>query len=171
MTPDQTLSYLVANIAPGSRIGIDLIRDGKQRQVSATVGKRPSEEELAKQQMFDPDSATPGDDGQQQTPRSGKIEQSLGVQVIPLTPQIARQLGMPDATQGVVVAGVDPSSDAGAKGLQRGDIVLSANYKAIASPADLEQAVVSAKGSGREALLLRVQRRGGPATYVPIRLR
>lgn len=171
VTPDQTLSYLVANITPGSRIAIDLIRDGKQRQVFATVGKRPSEEELAKQQMFDPDTATPGDDGQQQAPSSGKIEQSLGVQVIPLTPQIARQLGMPDGTQGVVVAGVDPSSDAAAKGLQRGDIVLSANYKAITSPSDLEQAVIAAKNSRREALLLRVQRRGGPATYVPIRLR
>jgi serine protease Do len=138
--------------------------------VTATVGKRPSEEELAQQQMFDPD-AQGGLDSDQPAPGSGVVEQALGVQVIRLTPQIARQLGAPDNTQGVVVAGVDPNSDAGAKGLQRGDIILSANYKALTQPSDLETAVSTAKSSGREAVLLQIQRRGRPATYVPIRLR
>jgi len=170
VTPDQTLSYLVANITPGSRIAIDLIRDGRPRTVTAVVSKRPSEEELARQQMFDPDTAPPGDDSRG-ADSSGVVEKSLGIQVIPLTPQIARQLGMPEGTQGVVIAGVDPSSDAGAKGLQRGDIILTANYKPLTSPADLQQAVTAAKSAKREALLLRVQRRGGPATYLPIRLR
>ena len=102
---------------------------------------------------------------------NGLSEQSLGLSVLPLTPQIARQLGVPDSTQGVVVNAVDPSSDAGSKGLQRGDIVLSANYRAVTSPVELEAAVREAKGASRNALLLRVQRRGQPATYVPIRIR
>ncbi len=170
VTPDKTLSYIVANIAPGTRIAIDLIRDGKQRAVTAVVGKRPSEEELARQQMFDPDN-TPQDSDRGSDNGSGVVEKGLGLQIIPLTPQIARQLGIGDATQGVVIAGVDPSSDAAAKGLQRGDIILTANYKAIATPADLQQAVSAAKSAKREAVLLRIQRRGGPATYVPIRVR
>ena len=171
VTPDQTLSYIVANVAPGTRIPIELIRDGKPRTVTATVGKRPTEEELARQQMFDPENTPPEDGRGSDSGGSGVLEQSLGVQVIPLTPQIARQLGIADGTQGVVVAGVDPSSDAGAKGLQRGDLILNANYKVITSPADLQQAVNAAKAAKREALLVQVQRRGGPAQYVPIRLR
>lgn len=170
VTPDQTLSYLVANIAPGKRIALDLIRDGQRQTVTATVGTRPSEEELAQQQMFDPDAQGMEDD-QSATPGSGVVEQSLGVGVIALTPQIARQLGATDDVKGVVITGVDPNSDAGAKGLQRGDIVLSANYKAMAQPIDLEAVVRSAKAEGREAVLLRIQRRGRPATYVPVRLR
>lgn len=170
VTPDQTLSFLVANIQPGKRIPIEMIRDGKRQTVTATVGKRPSEEELAQQQMFDPDAQN-GMDSDQATPGSGVVEKSLGLQVIKLTPQIARQLGAADNTQGVVVAGVDPNSDAGTKGLQRGDIILSANYKALTQPGDLETAVSSAKSSGREAVLLQIQRRGRPATYVPVRLR
>ena len=171
VTPDQTLSYIVANVAPGTRIPIELIRDGKPRTVTATVGKRPTEEELARQQMFDPENTPPEDGRGSDSGGSGVLEQSLGVQVIPLTPQIARQLGIADGTQGVVVAGVDPSSDAGAKGLQRGDLILNANYKVITSPADLQQAVNAAKAAKREALLVQVQRRGGPAQYVHIRLR
>ena len=70
-----------------------------------------------------------------------------------------------------MVSVVDPSSDAGAKGLQRGDIILSANYRPITTVAALEEAIRAAKAGNRNAVLLRVQRRGQPATYVPVRLR
>jgi serine protease Do len=172
VTPQQTLSFIVANTAPGTRIPIELIRDGKAMTVTAIVGKRPSEEELA-QQSFDP-SQPGGDDPYNNTPKKqgeGVSEKALGLSVLPLTPQIARQIGASDSTQGLVVSAVDPSSDAGTKGLQRGDIVLSANYRNVASVADLETAVRDAKAANRVAVLLRVQRAGRPAQYVPVRLR
>jgi serine protease Do len=173
VTRDQTLSFIVANVAPGKRIPIELIRDGKRVTVTAVVGKRPSEEELASQSF---DQNPDGDDDQFNRPQQGQqkqglSEQALGLSVLPLTATIARQLGMPETTRGVVVNAVDPSSDAGTKGLQRGDIVLSANYQDISTPAELEAAVKAAKSANRNAVLLRVQRRGQPATYVPIRLR
>ncbi len=170
--PDQTLSFIVANIAPGSRIPIELVRDGKRMTLTATVGKRPSEEELA-QQTFDPSEAENPDDFNR-TPKKqgdGLSEKSLGLSVLPLTPQIARQLGATENTQGLVVTVVDPSSDAGSKGLQRGDIILSANYREVTTAAGLEEAIRAAKAGNRVAVLLRVQRRGQPATYVPVRLR
>ena len=172
VTPDQTLSYLVANAKPGDRIPIELIRNGRRQTVTATVGKRPSEEELAQQtfdqeegQEADPFNRTPQQQGE------GLSEKALGLSVLPLTPQIARQLGMADGIRGVVINAVDPSSDAASKGLRRGDIVLSANYGAVATAADLEKALKDAKSANREALLLQVQRRGQPAAYVPIRIR
>ena len=171
VTPDQTLSYIVANTAPGNRIPIEMIRDGRRITVTAIVGKRPSEEELA-QQSFDP--SQPKDDDPFSKPKQqgeGLAEKALGVSVLPLTPQIASQLGAGEVTQGLVVNVVDPSSDAASKGLQRGDIIVSANYRPISTVAALEEAIRSAKSGNRVALLLRVQRRGAPASYVPIRLR
>jgi len=171
VTRDQSLSYLVANIEPGKRVPIDLLRDGKKMTVTATVAKRPSEEELAKQ-SFDPNGDNNDNPfGQNQDQSSGVSEKALGVSAIPLTQQIARQLGIDANIRGVVVTAVDPSSDAGAKGLQRGDVILSANYRDVSSVSDLEDAVKSAKADGKGAILLRVQRRGQPAIYVPIRLR
>ena len=130
----------------------------------------PVEEELAQRQMFDSDEA--------QDPMSGKgvsseglIEKALGLQVTALNPQITRQLGVSDDTKGLVILAVDPSADAAAKGLQRGDIILSANYKGLGDVSDLEGAVRNVQSSGREAILLRIQRRGRTATYVPVRLR
>jgi serine protease Do len=173
VTPQQSLSYIVANTAPGSRIPIELIRNGRRMTVTAVVGRRPSEEELS-QQRFD---QTPqgGEENPFNDPPTrqgdGVAEKALGLSVLPLTPTIARQLGVPESTQGVVINAVDGSSDAGTKGLQRGDIILSANYRAVTSVADLETAVKEAKAANRAALLLRVQRRGQPAAFVPIRLR
>jgi len=172
VTSEQTLSYLVANTAPGSRVAIELIRDGRRLSVNATVGKRPSEEELA-QQSFDNEQGDGTDqfNNPPQTQGEGVAEKALGLSVLPLTPQIARQLGASEDTKGVVINAVDPSSDAGQKGLRRGDIVLSANNREVTTIAALEDAIRQAKNTGRDALLLRVQRRGQPPTYVPIRMR
>ncbi len=171
VSPDQTLSYIVANTAPGKRIPIDLIRNGKAMTLTATVGKRPSEDELAKQ-TFNPNAQQ--DDSFNRDPQrqgEGLIEKSAGLSVLPMNPQIARQIGMPDNTKGLVIAVVDGSSDAAAKGLQRGDVVLSANYRPVATVADLEGALRQAKADGRNAILLQVQRRGQPAAYLPVRIR
>ena len=173
VTPDQTLSFIVANTTPGKRIPIDVIRDGKRMTVQAVVGKRPTEEELA-QNSFDPDAqqGDPDGFGGKGKPSAGPVvQQALGIAAIPLTPQIARQLGASEDAQGVVISAVDASADAAAKGLQRGDIVLSANYKPVATAADLEAVVRQAKAENREAVLLRIQRRGQPPVYMPIRLR
>ncbi len=172
VSPEQSLSYLVANTSPGSRIPIELVRNGRRMTITATVGKRPTEEELA-QNTFGQDQQQ-DDDAFNRTPQrqgEGLAEKALGLSVLPLTPQIARQLGASENTVGLVVTVVDPSSDAGSKGLQRGDILLSANYQDIKTIAGLEEAIRAAKSSNRPAVLLRVQRRGQPATYVPIRIR
>ncbi|MXO65168.1 Do family serine endopeptidase [Altererythrobacter endophyticus] len=168
VTPEQSLSYLIANIEPGTTVPIELIRNGKTRNVKVTVGKRPSEDELA-QQTFDPDGDVQNDPAQQAG--EGILEDTLGIRAINLTPQIARQLGVKEDTTGVVVTAVDPNADAGRKGLQRGDLILTANYSRVSNLDELETVVKSAKAEGREAVLLRVQRRGRPAQYVPIRIR
>jgi serine protease Do len=171
VTRDQTLSYIVANTAPGSRIPIEVIRNGRRTTLTATVAKRPSEDEL--QQSFDP-SGEQGDDAFNNPPtqqEQGAIEKSLGISVTPLTSQIARQLGAADGTKGVVIVAVDPNSDAGQKGFARGFIILEANGKPVTTQAELNAAVTAAKAEGRTAILLRVQPRGQPATFVPVRLR
>ena len=179
VTPEQSLSFIVANTAPGSRIPIEIIRNGQRMTIQAMVGKRPTEQELA-QQTFDPnakdndeDFSKPGNapSAGQKEALSGPVQKSLGLAVIPLTPTIARQLGSTDDTHGVVVTAVDDSSDAGAKGLQRGDIILSAGYRPVMNVTDLTTAVTAAKAENRVALLLRIQRRGQPALYLPVRLR
>ncbi|MFS0848331.1 Do family serine endopeptidase [Novosphingobium panipatense] len=171
VTRDQTLSYIVANIAPGARIPVEVIRNGKRQTLSATVAKRPSEEDLSP--SFDTNPEQDGDafNNPPQQQENGVVEKSLGLTVTPLTPQIARQLGAAEGTRGVVIVAVDPNSDAGQKGLQRGFIILQAGGRPVTTQAELAAAIGAAKAEGRTALLVRVQPRGQQATFVPLRLR
>jgi serine protease Do len=168
VTPDQTLSYIIANLPPGSRTPIVLLRDGKRMTLTATVGKRPPEDQLA-QQSFDPNgSASPAPQGEA---GSGLLEKSLGIRAIPLTAQIAGQLGLDQGAHGLVVTDVDANSDAGQKGFTRGVVILSVNGQPLTSAAQLEAAVKAAQAAGRSAILLRVRAPGQPEQSVPIRLR
>jgi serine protease Do len=168
VTSDQSVSFLVANLAPGAQVPVELLRDGKRVALNVTLGKRPTEAELQQQaQTFDPDAEEPLAPGaSDQT-----IEQKLGLQVTPMTAQIARSLGVPTDTKGVVVATVDPNSDAAQKGFRRGDIILSANYQPVATVEALVAQVAAAVAENREAILLRVQRGSQPPVFRPVRLR
>jgi serine protease Do len=167
VTPDNTLSYIVANVKPGTRIPLEILREGKPMRLTATVGTRPPEEKLA-QSNFDPDEnkdfENNGDNGDAKA-----IRESIGLSVIPLDAEIARQLGMGADVKGVVVD-IPGSGSAAQAGIRRGDVIVSVNYKAIATPAQLAAAIADVKKAGRAAVLLGVKRRGAPTQFATVRL-
>ncbi|MEM1053172.1 MAG: Do family serine endopeptidase [Pseudomonadota bacterium] len=168
VTSDQTVSFLVANIDPGVTIPVTVLREGRQVGLDATLAKRPSAEELAQQQQtFDPDSDVPMNPDE----TDDTVAEKLGLQVLEITPQIARSIGVDADTVGLVVGAVDPNSDSGRKGLRRGDVILSANYNQVGTVGALREQIAAAENDGRDAVLLRIQRRGQPPRFLPIRLR
>jgi len=167
VTPDDTLSYIVANIKPGTKIPLDILREGKPMRITATVGTRPSEEKLA-QSTFDPDENKDFDQ-QGDNADSKTIREALGVSVIALDPEIARQLGMGTDVKGVVVD-IAGSGSAAQAGIRRGDVLVSVNYKPVTNSAQLAAAIAEAKKAGRNAVLLGVKRRGAPTQYATVRI-
>ena len=167
--PDQTLSYIVANTKPGMRIPMEIIRNGEPLTLHATVETRPPEEELT-QPNFDPDSE--GDMDEEPSGSADQvIQESLGLAVGPLTPQIARAVGVDSTTQGLVVRAVSKRSYAARRGLRRGDVIISANRTAVTTSAALAKALTDAKAAKREAILLEITRRGIPPSFIPIRIK
>lgn len=167
VTPDTTLSFLVANQPIGSRVPVEFIREGKRQSTTVVLGERPSDEQLASLNRPEGDSFKPDDD----TSSASAARDALGFSVQPLTAQIARQLGLRAPVKGVVIGRVDDTSDASAKGLRGGDIILSVNYKPVLTSADVAAATAAAKAAGRSNILLFVQRGNGPASYVAVKLR
>jgi serine protease Do len=89
-----------------------------------------------------------------------------------LTPEIARSLRITDAaTRGVVVASVDPASDAAAKGLQTGDVIISVNQRPTRTPEEAAAAVEAARTAGRNSVLLLVRRGNNPPLYLGVGIR
>jgi serine protease Do len=168
VNPDTTLSRLVANVAPGGQARLEVIRDGRPQTINAVVGTRPSEEQMAALTGAEgADDGLPDDDGA--TTPTLPAANPLGVQVVPLTPQIARSVGVDSTISGVVVATVDPSTDAGQK-LKRGDVITAVNFTPVRTPADVLARVGAARTQGRDQVILSIQRGRTPGA-VPVKIR
>ena len=165
VTPDSTLSFIVASQAVGARVPIELIRNGRPLTVTATLADRPPEEQLAAND--DEESSTPSDDAQA-SPQI--IRNALGLSLQTVTPALARQLGLPAPVRGVAITNVDPSSDAGSKGLQPRDIIVAIGQRPVATTAEAAAAVDAARKAGLKTVLLLVQRGNSPPRYLGVDL-
>ena len=125
--------------APGTEITVDLLRDGREESVRATLAEVSAEVVAA----ASPDTA----------------HGELGMSLERLTPELANQLRLSGDLGGVVVTGVEPAGPAGRAGLARGDVIREVNGRAVTTPAEVREAV--AARSDRPALL-RVERDGQP---------
>lgn len=179
VTKEQSLTYLVSNLKPGTTARFDVLRAGQPVSVSIAVATRPSEDQLAKTLQGEDDSggfgATPGadsgDDGDDDTasvPQSSTAP--LGLTVQPLTPGISRAIGVDSSVQGVVIATVDAASDAAGK-LKRADVITAVNGAPVRTAADYARAVAQAKAAGRPQVLLLVQRGRGNPAFVPVKVK
>jgi serine protease Do len=163
VTPDQTVSYLVANTPVGSRVPLEIIRGGKHATVYVQVAERPTEEALAKI-----GGGGTGDQGTGQGGSATAPQRALGLSLAPLSGEVARAANLPASARGVIVTNVDPNSDAGEKGLQRGDLIVSVNNQLVTTPAQVIGAVDAARKAGRSSVLLLVKRGTSPEAFVGI---
>ncbi|HEX8842145.1 MAG TPA: Do family serine endopeptidase [Sphingomicrobium sp.] len=163
VTPDQTVSYLIANTQVGARIPLEIVRAGKRGTVTIQVGERPTEEQLAALS-----GGGQGTQGTDNTPPAIAPQKALGLSLAPLTPDLARAANLPATARGVIITAVDPNSDASEQGLQRGDLVVSVNNQPVTTPAQVIAAVDAARKAGRSSVLLLVKRGTSPEAFVGI---
>ncbi len=89
---------------------------------------------------------------------SGRVSRGrIGVQIAPVTKEVAESIGLGKA-QGVLVRGVEEASPAEKAGIEAGDIITRFDGKPIEKPADLPRAVGNTKPGSQVALT--VFRRG-----------
>jgi serine protease Do len=139
------LPKLVAAAPVGKKAQIKVIRKGAEQKLSVQLGELQSEPTLASAEA--PESK-PG---------------AYGLQVQPLTPQIAQQLQLED-TEGILVSGVKAGSPAEEAGLRRGDVILEVNQERVTDLATFREALSKSK---KGALLL--VSRGGSEIIVPLK--
>ncbi|NHF72603.1 Do family serine endopeptidase [Paracoccus xiamenensis] len=149
---DRDLVARVAQAPIGEEVDVTVLRNGESEELKVTLGRRETAEGTASDDPATPDDAS-GD--------------TLGMQLQTLTPEIAAELGMGEGQDGLVVRGVDPTSDAADKGLSPGDVITEAGQQPVASIRDLRARVDEAREAGRKSLLLMI-RRGGEPRFVAL---
>jgi serine protease Do len=163
VTPDQTVSYLVANSPVGQRIPIEIVRNRQHATVYVTLQDRPTEEALNKIAGGDT-TTTPGTGGA----TTQTAQKALGLSLAPLTPELARAANLPATARGVIITAVDPNSDAGEQGLQRGDLIMSVNNQPVTSPAQVVAAADAARKGGKTSVVLLIKRGNQPEAFVAV---
>ena len=132
----SALQVAVSEMAPGTKITLGILRDGKLETLNLTVGQFHSNTEVAE---------NGGEDGQP----NGKI----GIEIGNLTAEARQQFNVPEQVHGVVVQNVRSGSPADDAGLQPGDVILEVNRKPSESASQFASAVHQDK-DGKELLIL-----------------
>ncbi len=134
----RDLHLQVAQRQPGSVVELRLLRDGRQRDLTVELEELPSE--VAESE-----------------PQKDDDEARRGIFLEPLTPGIARQLGLPEDSRGVVVDTVESGSPWAEAGLSRGDVIEEVDRVSVTDSRSFDDALTAA---GEKTLLLLVNRAG-----------
>jgi serine protease Do len=141
----HTLSRLVASTSPNTQVTLQIIRDGKNKDIKATIGIMPDETAEAP---------------------SPTKESAWGLTVQNLTPELAQRFGWDQNERGVVVSDINPGSPAGEAKLRPGDLIKEVNRQKIQNARDYNQALQKTKKG--ESLLLLIKR-GTNTFYVALK--
>jgi serine protease Do len=106
---------------PGAAVALGIIRDGKEKTLSAELMNRP-----------DPLQRASNDNDREEAPSPGS-DKRLGVTVEDITPRARQEFRIDDELSGVVITRVSQVSDAWEKGLREGDVIVEVNKQTVAS--------------------------------------
>ncbi|MEW8013126.1 MAG: DegQ family serine endoprotease [Candidatus Thiodiazotropha sp.] len=130
--------------SPGSKVGLEIIRNGKPKAIEVTVG------ELSEQSVAGSNT---------------KTTEELGLTVQTLDKELAQSFGT-NTTQGVVVTNVSPGSIAAMAGIDAGTVITQVNRNPVTSAGEFQIRINEGR-SQRQVLLLVMK--GGMSRFVVLR--
>jgi len=136
VTDAGQLQMEVGQKRPGSKIALEVMRDGRSLNLPVTLeelGSRDGKDKLASNN------------------ENGKPR--WGVGIADLTSDVRQQLRAPENLKGAVIQRVLPGSPADEAGLQPGEVIVSVNRKETQSAADVQKALASVP-QGQDAMVL-----------------
>ena len=131
------LPSIVAETTVGKKVEIIVIRKGKEKRLTITVGELEEDTKMA--------ATIP------------KIEEGFGLSVQELTPELAESLSL-KGEKGVVVSGIKKGSPASEAGLQRGDLIQEIEHEPVENIDDFKR--IMQESSSKKQILIVIKHRG-----------
>jgi serine protease Do len=157
-TTDELVKVISAR-EPGSRVRLNLMRDGRPVLVTARLEDR-GQYMNAKNRGQDRD-----DDGEDQKEEG---ERRLGITVDSLTQDIRRQLDLDESLSGVIVTDVSQASEAFEQ-IVRGQIITSVNKVPISNLSDYRREMAKVRPGSRVLFRMYDPRNGGRWSFVVLK--
>jgi len=141
-TAMRDLPRMIARLDSGESVEVAIWRRGKERTLTAKIGRFPKSEQIAT-----------ADDVE------GASEQEvLGMKLAKLDPSTREFYDINENMDGVMITDVEPDSWASRKGLTPGDVILKVDFDAVLSPRDVVAAIDAAGKNKKRTVLFLVSR-------------
>jgi serine protease Do len=150
----RQLPRLVAETPADKTVKLTLWRDGKESSVDIKIGP------LNPDKLVTAAPAAP-------PPKDIPTVDTAGMSLAKVTPELRRDLELPEDTKGVVVVDVDEGGPAAKRGVQAGDVVAAIGRDAVATPEQVTEKVEAARKAGRKLVLVKIER-DGAAQFVAL---
>ncbi len=143
-----TLQRRVTRTSVGTKVPVQVVRNGKTLDLTVTVGEQPGAVKVA---------------GTERT-----TDHALaGLAVQSLDSKTARDLGLSGKTQGVLVVEVDPDSVVARSGIAPGDVIREINKQPVKSVQEFEKI---ASGLTKDQHILLLVNRHGAALFISVKV-
>ena len=152
----RDLSKAVAKAEPGSKVHIDIVRNGRAERLTTVIDRNAQN-----------DVAFNSDSGPVQSERDN-LDEQLGVALGAISSDARAQLNLDENVQGALVVGVKNGSVAEQSGLRPGDVIVRVNNADVADAKSAKQALGSARDDKRPVVVL--VRRGDQQFFTAMKL-
>jgi serine protease Do len=155
----KDLSRIVADTAVGKEVEVIVIRKGEEQTLKVTLGR-----------LEDTDKAQPAAIKKDEPAEKVVTQKALGLDLAALSKDLRGKYKIKDSVKGVIVTGVDATSDAADKHLSAGDVIVEVAQEAVASAADIKKRTDQLKKDGKKTVLLLVSNGDGELRFVALSL-
>ena len=156
----KDLSRIVADTPVGKQVDVVVIRKGQEQTKQVTLGR-----------LEDNDKPQPV--AAKSAPDSEKTvtQKALGLDLANLSKDLRNRYKIKDSIKGVIVTGVDNSSDAAGKRISAGDVIVEVAQQAVASASDIKKRIEQMKKDGKKSVVLLVSNADGDLRTVELSMR
>ncbi len=157
----SSLTKSVKKHSPGDEITLTIVRDGKEKNIIVTLGKRPKHEFIYEYD-FEPLLSLKKGMGPEAYFLSFHSGSRIGVKVQDLSEQLGDYFGVEDA-EGVLITEVEEDMPAEKAGLKAGDVIVEADGDVIDDTQELRE-IISEKEEG-DKVEIKVIRERKPRSF------
>jgi serine protease Do len=156
----RDLPRIVADTPVGKEVEVILIRKGQEMKKTVRLGR-----------LEDADKPKPAAVKRSEEPKDKPVvKKALGLDLANLTEELRKKYKIKDSVKGVVITGVDASSNAAEKRLSAGDVIVEVGQFPVANAADIEKRLEQLKKEGKKTALLLVSNGEGEVRFVALSL-
>ncbi|MDH6267850.1 serine protease Do [Rhizobium sp. SG_E_25_P2] len=168
----RDLTRIVAESPIGKPLDMVILRDGKEMTVKVTLARQPEEdakkktEEAAKAKAEPESGSAPGDD----KPAEPTASDTLGLAVAALTPENRKAMKIAETVEGVLVLDAPEETEAYAKGVRKGDVIVEVAQDFVDTPEELAQKLAELRENDRRNAYLMIANAKGELRLVAVPL-